>query len=153
MAAAVVERAGVNVPAPDLNGPQVADSQDYLQKYKDERDKRIKASGTSQYIDLRSSKKYSRLLEDPWIASGTPVQQVVPEGGHVRALIVGAGYGALQNAVHLIKAGFKPEDVVVVDPAGGFGGTWYVTLWTLCPCTSIIDQQAQVLEPLPRAHV
>lgn len=124
MAAAAVQTTGVNIPAPDLNGPQVADSVNYLQKYNNERDKRLKAQGTGQFINLRGSEKYSRFLEDPWVASGTPIQQVVPDGGHTRAVIVGAGYGALQNAVHLIKAGFKAEDLVIVDPAGGFGGTW-----------------------------
>lgn len=116
--------AGVNKPALDLNGPQVVDSDTYLQKYNDEREKRLKAQGTGQFMNLRSSKKYSRFLEDPWVTGGTPVNQVVPDGGHVKVVIVGAGYGALQNAVHLIKAGFRSEDLVIVDPAGGFGGTW-----------------------------
>lgn len=125
MAAAAVETAGVNIPAPDLNGPQVAESVNYLQRYNDERDKRLKSPGAGQFVNLRAFEKYKRFLEDPWIATGTPVQQVVAEGGHVKVLIVGAGYGALQNAVHLIKSGLRAEDLVIVDPAGGFGGTWY----------------------------
>jgi len=49
----------------------------------------------------------------------------VREGDHAKITIVGAGYGGILFAVELLKAGFKPEDLLIVDPAGGFGGTWY----------------------------
>jgi hypothetical protein len=28
--------------------------------------------------------------------------------------------------IHLLKAGLSVDDIVIVDPAGGFGGTWFV---------------------------
>lgn len=122
--ATVVERLGANVPAADLNGPQVANSVDVVQKYAQEREKRI-GKGLSQFVDLRKSVKFKSLLDDPWVEAGTPVNEVMPDGGHCRVLIVGAGYGGILFAVNLIKAGFSAEDIVIVDPAGGFGGTWY----------------------------
>jgi len=124
MAAAAIESVGVSVPAPDLNGAQVADPAIYFQRYNDEKNKRLRAQGTGQFVNLRTSPKYSRFLEDPWIASGTPVNQAVADGSHVKALVIGAGYGALQSAVHLIKAGIAAKEILIVDPAGGFGGTW-----------------------------
>jgi cation diffusion facilitator CzcD-associated flavoprotein CzcO len=49
----------------------------------------------------------------------------VSDGGHTKFLIVGTGYGGIMYAVKLIQAGFNVDDIVFVDPAGGFGGTWY----------------------------
>jgi cation diffusion facilitator CzcD-associated flavoprotein CzcO len=40
-------------------------------------------------------------------------------------LILGAGFGGLLYSVRMIEAGFRPEDIRIVDSAGGFGGTWY----------------------------
>ncbi|KAI5358191.1 Putative FAD/NAD(P)-binding domain, FAD/NAD(P)-binding domain superfamily [Septoria linicola] len=125
MGATRTERIGANVPAPDGNGPAQPNDFDYVQKYALERDKRLGRGGVAQYIDPKKSEKHKHLLDDPWIAAGTPVQQVVPNGGHCKVLIVGAGYGGILFAVELIKKGFQAEDIMFVDPAGGFGGTWY----------------------------
>lgn len=122
--AIVIKQTGANVPAPDLNGPHVAGSVDVVEKYAQEREKRI-GKGLSQFVDLRESAKLKSLLDDPWVQAGTWVKQVVPDGGHCKVLVVGAGYGGILFAVNLIKAGFSAEDIVIVDPAGGFGGTWY----------------------------
>lgn len=46
------------------------------------------------------------------------------DGGHTKVFIVGAGFGGITFAVRLIQAGFKPEDLLLIDTAGGFGGTW-----------------------------
>lgn len=60
-----------------------------------------------------------------WLDPDTLINVPVPNDGHCRALIIGAGLGALITAVKLIRAGFQAEDIVIVDPAGGFGGSWY----------------------------
>ncbi|KAF2170131.1 hypothetical protein M409DRAFT_51889 [Zasmidium cellare ATCC 36951] len=122
--ATAVERLEANVPAADLNGPHVANSVDVVEKYAQEREKRI-GKGLSQFVDLRESAKFKSLLDDPWVEPGTPINEVVSDGGHCRVLIVGAGYGGILFAVNLIKAGFNVYDIVIVDPGGGFGGTWY----------------------------
>lgn len=122
--ATVVEKAGANVPSADLNGPHVASSVNVVEKYAQEREKRL-GKGLGQFVDLRHSEKFKPLLDDPWVEPGTPINQAVQDGGHCKILIVGAGYGGILFAVNLIKAGFQAEDIVIVDPAGGFGGTWY----------------------------
>jgi cation diffusion facilitator CzcD-associated flavoprotein CzcO len=40
-------------------------------------------------------------------------------------LILGAGWGGLLYAIRMIQAGMRPDDIRIVDIAGGFGGTWY----------------------------
>jgi cation diffusion facilitator CzcD-associated flavoprotein CzcO len=44
---------------------------------------------------------------------------------HCQMLILGAGLGRLLYVVRMIEAGIRPEDIRIVDSAGGFGGTWY----------------------------
>lgn len=90
----------------------------------------MRAEGTKQYIDLEHSDKFKGFLQDPWAKAGQFPNTPVPDGGHSKFLIVGAGFGGITFAVRLIQVGFRPEDLVIVDTAGGFGGTW-------CKCTSI----------------
>ena len=55
-------------------------------------------------------------------------------------LIVGAGFGGILSAVKLIQAGINLDDILIVDPAGGFGGTWY---W--CAALLILESQVGIL--------
>jgi hypothetical protein len=91
-------------------------------KYALERNKRLKdGNGSAQYLDLRHSDQHAALLSDPWIPAGEPINEVVAEGGHTKVCILGAGFGGILFAVRLIKEGWKAEDLVIVDSAGGFG--------------------------------
>ena len=130
----------------DLNGPQVAGSLSFdpMEKYGEERQKRIKAVGVNQYIDLRRSEKYKNFIEDPWLAAGTPCSTLVPDGGHVKIIIIGAGFGGILYAVRLLQAGFNLEDLLFIDPAGGFGGTWY---WNRYPGL-MCDVESYIYLPL-----
>ncbi|POR36276.1 Pentalenolactone D synthase [Tolypocladium paradoxum] len=98
-------------------------------KYDEEKDKRIRADGNAQYVELglSQSSRLSKLAEDPWVdhEALNARQPSLEDGGDVRFLIVGAGYGGLLFAVRLVEAGFKPDEIRIVDTAGGFGGTWY----------------------------
>ncbi|KAK3710484.1 hypothetical protein LTR37_010327 [Vermiconidia calcicola] len=135
---------GANVPAPDLNGPQTAGSLNFMEKYGEERSKRIRAEGYKQYIDLGQSDRLNSFAEDPWIDSGTPVNAPVEDGGHCKVAIIGAGFGGILFAVRLIKAGFSPDDLLIIDPAGGFGGTWY---WNRYPGL-MCDVESYIYLPL-----
>lgn len=99
------------------------------EKYEQERRKRQNVSkGLSQFLDKDGSAESSvTLREDPWIPTGTPVNEPVPDGGHIKFVIVGAGFSGILAAIKLIQAGAaaSPGDLLIVDPAGGFGGTWY----------------------------
>lgn len=98
---------------------------EYLQRCEQERDKRLRPQDKSQYVGLDKLHGGKELVQDPWITAGTPVNQVVPDGGRVKVTIVGAGFGGLQCAGKLIKSGLNVEDILMIDTAGGFGGTWY----------------------------
>lgn len=54
-------------------------------------------------------------------AKGTPLK----DGDRIKFLITGASHNGLLFARRLIEAGFSTKDMVLLDTAGGFGGTWY----------------------------
>ncbi|KAG6359175.1 hypothetical protein INS49_012695 [Diaporthe citri] len=71
-------------------------------------------------------------------------QQALEDGQQVQVIILGAGFGGILFAARLVEAGIKPEDIRIVDVAGGFGGTWY---WNRYPGV-MCDTEASVYLPL-----
>ncbi|KAK7734887.1 hypothetical protein SLS63_004308 [Diaporthe eres] len=101
-------------------------AQELFEKYAQERDKRIRHDGPAQYIDARS-KEIQDLARDPWVDYGSPAVKNAPlkDGSNTKFLICGGGHSGILYAYRLIEAGFSSKDIVIVDIAGGFGGTWY----------------------------
>ncbi|KAK1064881.1 hypothetical protein LTR74_008313 [Friedmanniomyces endolithicus] len=124
MAEKVIDSVGVNVPAQDLNGPQVATSFSYMDRYSEERDLRL-GTGVRQYIDPSKIEKYKHFLEDPWVEKGTPIKRPVKADGHVKALVV-------------------VDDILIVEQGGGFGGTWH---WNRYPGL-MCDTESYIYLPL-----
>ncbi|GES66882.1 phenylacetone monooxygenase [Aspergillus terreus] len=116
------------------------------EKYEEERQKRLRPEGMNQYIDFRDPVIGDKLGRDPWVdydhvvANGSPLK----DGAAVKFTIIGGGHSGLLHAVRLLEAGFKPEDMVLVDSAGGFGGTWY---WNRYPGL-MCDVEGYVYLPL-----
>ncbi|SMQ49515.1 unnamed protein product [Zymoseptoria tritici ST99CH_3D7] len=131
---------------PDAANPDAADSTtfDLKSKYAEEANKRLHGGGLAQYLDLRHSEVHAALLDDPWIPEGEPINQVVGEGESTKVCILGAGIGGISFAVALIKQGWKAEDLVLVDSAGGFGGTWW---WNRYPGLTC-DVESYIYMPL-----
>jgi hypothetical protein len=102
------------------------DQEQLLQRYNEERDKRVTEAGLSQYIDVRS-KEIQDLAKDPWVDYNDARIQNPPlkDGSSIKFLISGAGHSGLLFGCRLAEAGFSGSDIVCVDIAGGFGGTWY----------------------------
>lgn len=95
------------------------------QIYEEESRKRENKKGLSQYVDLYQTSKHN-LDVDPWLEAGTPVLQPVANGGHVKVVVFGAGFGGLCAAYRCLESGAaKVDEILIVDPAGGFGGTWW----------------------------
>ncbi|KAK7890838.1 hypothetical protein LTR67_008050 [Exophiala xenobiotica] len=100
-----------------------------LAKYEEERQKRLRSDGLAQFADIINSDKFKHFAEDPWVTTDNeyvtdPIS--LPDGGHTKVLILGAGFGALLYAARLITiAGYTAEDILLVDSAWGFGGSWY----------------------------
>lgn len=115
-----------------------------MQRNEEEKNKRTRSDGVSQYIDLRTSERFNDFLEDPWIDAGEPINTPEKDGGHCKVLILGAGFGGILFAVRCIEAGIDRKDIVIVDPAGGFGGTWY---WNRYPGL-MCDVESHIYLPL-----
>ena len=112
------------------------------QKYQEERAKRVRPDGSSQYIELSRTDKFQNFLDDPWVDNKE--DEINFDGSHFKFLIVGTGYGGILLAVRLIEAGIPASDVHLVDAAGGFGGTWY---WNRYPGL-MCDIESYIYMPL-----
>lgn len=95
-------------------------------RYTEEREKRLKYSlergGVDQYRLVEQKGPFAHYLHDPWIEPGFKRDPVNEE---VDVVIIGGGYGAQLVAVRLIEAGVT--NIRIIEKAGGFGGTWYVS--------------------------
>lgn len=139
------------VPQPVTNGSHKDLDHDAfqktLEKYNNERAKRLRPDGPAQYLDLSANAKFKRFAEDPWCepdVSDENSARLIAQHHH-RVLIVGAGYGGLLYAIRLIQSGqFTLDDIVLVDSAGGFGGTWY---WNRYPGL-MCDVESYIYMPL-----
>lgn len=87
-------------------------------KYRRERDKRLREDGNEQYIEVQG--RFAHFLDDPY---GGPETHREPLTDGVEVLVVGGGFGGLLAGARLRQAGV--EDIRIVDPAADFGGTWY----------------------------
>ncbi|MGA1372029.1 MAG: flavin-containing monooxygenase [Pseudomonadales bacterium] len=105
-------------------------------KYREERDKRLRAEGNAQYVGVTG--QFAHFLEDPYVA---PVVRD-PCQDAVEVLVIGGGFAALLTGARLREAGF--EDIRLVEKGGDFGGTWY---WNRYPGAAC-DTEAYIYLPL-----
>ena len=105
-------------------------------KYAEERAKRLRPDGNSQYQRLES--KFEDLAVDPY----TPFQEREPVKDHVTFAFIGAGFSGLVVGARLKEAGIR--DFRLIDKAGGVGGTWYWNRYPGARC----DTAAMIYLPL-----
>ena len=105
-------------------------------RYREERDKRVRPDGNAQY--RQPSGRFASLLDDPF----TPRAERAPRSDDVTVAIIGAGFGGLCTGARLRQAGI--DDFLLIDGAGGVGGTWY---WNRYP-GAMCDTAAMVYLPL-----
>ena len=88
------------------------------EKYRVEREKRIRPEGGAQYLELEG--EYADFYEvDPY----TTVAERDPIAENVDVVILGGGFAGLLAGAYLKKAGV--EGIRVIEMAGDFGGVWY----------------------------
>ena len=112
------------------------DPQALRARYRAERDKRLRADGNEQYVEVAG--RFAHFLEDPY----TPAAPRAPQTDAFDVLVVGGGFGGLLAAARLREAGVT--SLRVVEKAGDFGGTWY---WNRYPGAAC-DIESYIYLPL-----
>ncbi len=106
------------------------------QKYLAERDKRLRADGAAQYIEVTG--EFARYLHDPYV---TPTERE-PLTDEVTVAFVGGGFAGLVTGARLKQAGI--DGVRIIEKGGDFGGTWYWNRYPGAQC----DTHSFVYMPL-----
>ena len=112
------------------------DRQAIRERYRQERDKRIRVDGNQQY--LQPEGRFTALLDDPYVQV-TPRE---PVNDDVDVLVVGTGFAGLVTGARLKQAGIS--NVRLIDKAGDVGGVWY---WNRYP-GAMCDTAAMIYLPL-----
>jgi cyclohexanone monooxygenase len=107
------------------------------EKYRLEREKRLRPDGNAQYVDL--SGVYADFDKDPYVEPGF-TRAALTE--NIDVLIVGGGFGGMLSAVRLRQAGV--HSFRLVEKGGDFGGTWY---WNRYPGAAC-DVESYIYMPL-----
>jgi cyclohexanone monooxygenase len=114
----------------------VIDRDALRRRYREERDKRLRPDGSSQYV--APTGRYAHFLDDPFTAR----VQRPPRFGEVTLAFIGGGFAGLVTGARLRQAGI--DDFLIIDGAGDFGGVWY---WNRYP-GAMCDTAAMVYLPL-----
>jgi cyclohexanone monooxygenase len=105
-------------------------------RYRAERDKRLRADGNEQYVEIAG--RFAHYLDDPYVA---PIERE-PLFDEVTVAIVGGGFGGQLAGARLREAGVN--DLRIIEKGGDFGGTWY---WNRYP-GAMCDIESYIYLPL-----
>ncbi len=105
-------------------------------KYRAERDKRLRADANEQYVEMKG--QFAHYLDDPYVE----VQERPALFDEVEVAIIGGGFGGLLVGARLREAGI--EDLRLIEKGGDVGGTWY---WNRYPGAAC-DIESYVYLPL-----
>ena len=118
--------------------PTLAFDPDALrEKYRRERDKRLRPDGNDQYVEVKG--KFAHFLDDPYAKPGFTR---AARTDAVEVAVIGGGFGGLLAGARLRQAGV--ESIRMIDPACDFGGTWY---WNRYPGIAC-DVESYIYLPL-----
>ena len=106
------------------------------EKYRIEREKRLRPDGADQYIEPTG--RFADLVDDPWVEH----VEREPVTDEVTVALIGGGFAGLCTGAQLHEAGVT--DVRIIDGAGDVGGVWY---WNRYP-GAMCDTAAMVYLPL-----
>src|SRR6201992_2609633 len=100
------------------NGGETFDPEALRAKYAEERRRRLRSDGISQYVEITGA--FSKFGQDPW---ADPDFSRDPITDSVDVAVVGAGFGGLLIGARCKQLGV--ENVRLIDKAADVGGTWY----------------------------
>lgn len=118
-------------------GPIAGIPEDVLEKYRLEREKRLRSDGIKQYRRTRA--EFASFANDPNV---DPDFQRPPLNDEVECALIGGGFAMLLAGARLRQAGFK--SIRFIERAGDFGGTWYWNQYPGAQC----DIEAYIYLPL-----
>ena len=97
------------------------DPEQLTERYRVEREKRIRDDAESQFVEITNDSPYANryLIDDPY---AEPIERD-PISDERDVIIIGGGWVGMMTAARLKQAGI--DDVRIVDSAADFGGTWY----------------------------
>jgi len=107
------------------------------EKYRAEREKRLRPDGNAQYIPLKGV--FADFDKDPYVEPGFSRPALTEK---IDVLIVGGGFGGMLSAARLRQAGVN--SFRIVEKGGDFGGTWY---WNRYPGAAC-DVESYIYMPL-----
>jgi cation diffusion facilitator CzcD-associated flavoprotein CzcO len=107
------------------------------EKYREERDRRLRSDGNEQYVEIGGS--FARFAEDPYVEPG---HTRAPLTDDVDVVLIGGGFGGLLVGARLRQCG--GEGIRIIEKGGDFGGTWY---WNRYPGVAC-DIESYVYLPL-----
>ncbi len=107
------------------------------EKYLAERDKRLRAEGSAQYVQAVGD--FAHFVEDPHAPEGF---QRAARSVEVEVALIGGGFGGLIAAAKLRGVGV--ERFCVIEKGADFGGTWY---WNRYPGAAC-DVESYIYLPL-----
>jgi cyclohexanone monooxygenase len=107
------------------------------EKYRQERDKRLRDDANAQYVEVKGD--FGHYIDDPYVEPGFSRS---PLSDEVDALVIGGGFGGLMAAARLRQAGL--ERIRIVEKGGDFGGTWYWNRYPGAQC----DIESYIYLPL-----
>ena len=105
-------------------------------KYRTERDKRIRRDGNEQYLEVKDT--FAHFVEDPYVESF----EREPLTDDTDVVVIGGGFGGLLAGARLREAGV--QDIRVIEKGGDFGGTWYWNRYPGAQC----DIESYIYLPL-----
>jgi cyclohexanone monooxygenase len=106
-------------------------------RYRAERDKRLRADGNDQYVEV--SGQFAHFVEDPYVEPGFARTPLTDD---VDVVVIGGGFGGLLAGARLREAGI--DDLRIIEKGGDFGGTWY---WNRYP-GAMCDVESYIYLPL-----
>ena len=107
------------------------------EKYREERDRRVRSDGNAQYLEVAG--EFGDLGVDPYVDA--PIDRE-PRNDEFDVLVIGGGFGGLIAASRLTEAGL--DDLVMIEKGGDFGGTWYWNRYPGAQC----DIESYIYLPL-----
>jgi len=119
-----------------MSEPMSFDPDALREKYRAERDKRLRADGNEQYIEVKG--KFAHFLEDPYV---DPLERSALFDER-DVIVIGGGFGGLLAAARLREAGIT--SLRMIEKGGDFGGTWY---WNRYP-GAMCDVESYIYLPL-----